>query len=79
MFWEVLTPGGSSQYGPQGHYWPDLCRLPTKNCYILNIQALVLVVAERKIFPCFPLYEPKADDIPGLGQFQTQGHAWQDF
>ena len=34
----------------------------TKHCYILNIQALGLVVSEKKIFSCFSHYKPMVDN-----------------
>ena len=46
--WELMTPG-CSHFGPQGHNLQDLCRVPLKT-YILNIQALGLVVSEKKMF-----------------------------
>ena len=53
----------------------------TKRCYILNIQALGLVVSEKKFFSSyFTIYnKPMVDnDAPGHGQFGPQGHGWQD-
>ena len=34
----------------------------TQHCYTLNIQALGLVVLEKKIFKCFSHYKPMADN-----------------
>ena len=56
------------------HDWQDLCRVPPNNCYTLNIQALGLVVLEKKIFKCFSHYKPMADnDAPGAWPIWTQG------
>ena len=50
-------PRGRSQFGPQGHIWQDLRRVPLNFAtYILNIQALGRVVSEKKIFNVFPHY-----------------------
>ena len=49
-------PRGRSQFGTQGHNWQDICRVPLNFAtYILNIQALCLVISENKIFSCFPI------------------------
>ena len=41
--------------------------------------ALGLVVSEKKIFSYFSHYTPMLDnDAPGHGQFEPQGHGWQD-
>ena len=73
-----MTPG-CSQFGPQGHHWQDLCRVPLKHCYKLNVQALGMVVSEENIFSCYSYYscyKPLTDnDAPGGGQFEPQG-AW---
>ena len=46
----------------------------TKHCYILNIQALGLVVSKKKIFSCFTHYKPMANnDAPGAWPIWTPG------
>ena len=62
--WELMTPG-CCKFGPKGHDWQDLCTYmkgTTKHCYILNIQALGLVVSGKKIFLCYSNYKPLADN-----------------
>ena len=49
ILWELMTPV-CSQFGPKGHEWQDLCRVP-----LLNMQASSLVVSEMTIFLCFPI------------------------
>ena len=49
----------------------------TKHCYMLNTQALALVVLEKNIFPI--TYKPIADiDTPRAWSIWTKGHSWQD-
>ena len=50
----------------------------TKHCYMLNTQALALVVLEKNIF--FPITnKPIADiDTPRAWSIWTLGHSWQD-
>ena len=53
----------------------------TKHCFILNIQALGLVVSEKKIFSRFSHYKPIADNDPPpliLATLDPKGHGWQD-
>ena len=46
----------------------------TKRCYILNIQALGLVVSEKKIFPYFSHYKAMLDnDAPGAWPIWAPG------
>ena len=48
--WELMTPG-CRRFGPLGHDWQDLCRVPLNIVtMILNIQASGLVVSVKKIF-----------------------------
>ena len=40
----------------------------TKHCYLINIQALGLVVSEKKIFSCYSHHKTLADnDAPCMG------------
>ena len=56
-----MTPG-CSQFVSQGHDWQDLCRVSLNIFYILNIQAVGLVVSEKKIVLCYSYYNPLADN-----------------
>ena len=70
----MMTPPGRGQFRPQGHNWQDLCRVPLNICYTLNIQALGLVVLQKKIFKCFSHYKPMADNVaPGVRPIWTPG------
>ena len=45
----------------------------------VNIQALGLVVLEKKILKCFSHYKPMADnDAPGVWPIWTPDHDWQE-
>ena len=76
----------SQRYGFQGHDLPHVVsnfdpmgmidRIyvgTTKQCYILNKQALGLVVSEKEICLCFSFYKPLPDDAPGAWPFWTPG------
>ena len=45
----------------------------TKHGYILNIQALGLVVSNKKIFHVFFYYKPMATVSPGMSYLDTSG------
>ena len=50
-----------------------------KHCFTQNIKALGLMVSEKKIFYVFSNYKyMEANDPPGHGQLEPQGHDWQD-
>ena len=61
---------GCSHFRPQGHDLQDSCRVPSKHCYILNIQASGLMVSEEK----FSLYFPNMKQGTAFN-----GHGWQCF
>ena len=44
---------GCSHFCLKGHDLQDSCRVPSKHCYILNIQASGLMVSEEKFFFIF--------------------------
>ena len=49
-----MTPS-CSQFGTHGNDWQDLYSVPLNIAiYVLNIQALDLVVSEKKSFSVFP-------------------------
>ena len=68
--WPIWTTGACLAGFMQG---------TTKQCYILNIQALGLVISEKKIFSYFPHYKPMVEiDAPGAWQILAPGQSWQD-
>ena len=70
--WPIWTPG--SQLA-------GIIKGLTKQCFTQNIKALLgLMVSEKKIFFNFFSYykSMEANDTPGCGQLEPQGHDWQD-
>ena len=68
--WPTWTPG--SQLA-------GIIKGLTKHCFTQNINALGLMVSEKKIFLRFSCYKSmEANDPPGRGQLGPQGHDWQD-
>ena len=68
--WTLLTPGA----------WPNLTQGQftmgtTKHCYIQNIEALGLLVSEKKIFLVFPIVSLWRISTPGAWPNLTPG-AW---
>ena len=51
----------------------------TKHCYIQNIEALGLLVSEKKIFLVFPIVSLWRLSTPGAWPNLTQGHGWHNF
>ena len=45
----------------------------TKYGYILNIQALGLVVSDKRIFSCFSYYKTMATVSPGVAYLDPRG------
>ena len=43
-------PPGVANLDPMGYDRQDLCRVPPNHCYILKIQALGLVVSDKRLF-----------------------------
>ena len=69
--WPIWTPGSRLAGITKGL---------TKHCFTQNIQALGLMVSEKKIFfYIFSYYmSTEANDPQGCGQLGRQGHDWQD-
>ena len=72
--WPIWTPG--SQLA-------GIIKGLTKHCFTQNINALGLMVSEKKIFftffPIISLWRPMTPPPPtGCGQLGPQGHDWQD-
>ena len=68
--WPIWTPGSRLA---------GIIKGLTKHCFTQNINALGLMVSEKKIFfTFFPIMSMAANDPPGCGQLGPQGHDWQD-
>ena len=73
------APGAWPIWTPESRL-PGIIKGLTKHCFTQNINALGLMVSEKKIFfYFFPYYKSmEANDPPGCGQLGPQGHDWQD-
>ena len=70
--WPIWTPGSRLA---------GIIKGLTKHCFTQNINALGLMVSEKKIFftffPIISLWRPMTPP-PGCGILGPQGHDWQD-
>ena len=71
--WELMTPG-RGHLSPQGHKRQDLC-IPNYIIAAYKTFKLWVLWFQRR----FSHFKPMADNHrPGRGQYETQGHCWQD-
>ena len=69
---EDNEPRGGAIFDPRGML-AGFIKRTTTHCYTQNMNALGLVVLEKKIFfMFFPM------TAPGRGPYGPQGHGWQD-
>ena len=72
--WTLLTPGAWPNLN-QGHDWQFIMGT-TKHCYIQNIEALGLLVSEKKIFVSFSHCKSMETIYPrGVTKFDPRGMA----
>ena len=75
--WTLLTPGAWPNL-TQGHDWHNniFIMRTTKHCYIQNIEALGLLVSEKKIFVSFSHCKSMETIYPrGVAKFDPRGMA----
>ena len=73
--WTLLTPGAWPNL-TQGHDWHNFIMGITKHCYIQNIEALGLLVSEKKIFVSFSHCKSMETIYPrGVAKFDLRGMA----
>ena len=73
--WTLLTPGAWPNL-TQGHDWHKFIMGTTKHCYIQNIEALGLLVSEKKIFVSFSHCKSMETIYPrGVAKFDPRGMA----
>ena len=72
--WQIVTPLGRGQFGPQGRLARFIKGL-TKHCFTQNIKALGLMVSEKKIFlKVFSYYKSmEANDPRGVANLDPRG------
>ena len=75
--WTLLTPGAWPNL-TQGHELAQFIMGTTKHWYIQNIEALGLLVSEKKIFLVFLIVSLWRLSTPGAWPNLTPGHGWHN-
>ena len=74
----LLTPRGMAKFDP-GAWLAQFIMGTTKHCYIQNIEALDLLVSEKKfLFLVFPIVSLWRLSTPGAWPNLTQGYGWHN-